>query len=239
MRTAVLEDDPQQSEFLCGTLSTAGHVCHTFGSGRDLMRQLRRETFDLLILDWNVPHVSGDGVLRWVRQSLSETLPIIFMTSRGRESDIAEILNLGADDYVVKPVSANILLARVGSLLRRAYPYSPASTRESFGEFDFDVSAKQVSLNGVVIPVTQKEFDLALMLFRNLGRPMSRAHILDLIWKQDTDIPSRTMDTHVSVLRSKLNLRPENGYKLAPVYGYGYRLERIEVGVVSRHPVHA
>src|ERR1700761_7956367 len=98
MRTAVLEDDQQQAEFICSTLTAAGHVCHMFASGRALIRQLRRETFDLLIVDWEVQHLSGYDVLRWVRRSHSETLPVIFMTSRGREADIAEVLNAGADD---------------------------------------------------------------------------------------------------------------------------------------------
>jgi DNA-binding response OmpR family regulator len=102
--------------------------------------------------------------------------------------------------------------------------------KEVFGEYEFDLSAKHVLVRGTAVAVTQKEFDLALLLFQHLSRPLSRAHILDVIWKQATEIPSRTMDTHVSMLRSKLGLRPENGYRLTPIYGYGYRLERIEKG---------
>jgi DNA-binding response OmpR family regulator len=150
------------------------------------------------------------------------------MTSRGRETDITSILNTGADDYLVKPVSAAVLLARVGSLLRRAYYLKPPAAKEVFGEFEFDLGAKHVVVRGTPVAVTQKEFELALLLFQHLSRPLSRAHILDVIWKQATDIPSRTMDTHVSMLRSKLGLRPESGYRLTPIYGYGYRLERIE-----------
>jgi DNA-binding response OmpR family regulator len=209
MRIAVLDDDSAQADLVCQTLSAAGHVCHAYGAGRELVRQLRRQTFDLLVLDWNVPDMSGEEVLRWVRESLSERLPVLFMTSRGRETDITSILNIGADDYLVKPVSAAVLLARVGSLLRRAYYLKPPATKEVFGDFEFDLSAKHVVVRGTPVSVT---------------------HILDVIWKQATDIPSRTMDTHVSMLRSKLGLRPEQGYRLTPIYGYGYRLERIESG---------
>ena len=92
------------------------------------------------------------------------------------------------------------------------------------------IESRQVAVSGRQVALTHKEFDLALLLFQHLSRPLSRAHILDVIWKRATDIPSRTMDTHVSVLRSKLGLRPENGYRLTPIYGYGYRLERIEKG---------
>jgi DNA-binding response OmpR family regulator len=230
MRIAVLDDDQAQTDFICQTLSEAGHICHAFSSGRELVRQLRRQTFDLLVLDWNVPDLTGEEVLRWVRQSLSDRLPVLFMTSRSRETDITSILNLGADDYVVKPVAGSILLARIGSLLRRAYQLNDSATRDVYGDYDFDLRAKQVLLKGTPVALTQKEFALALLLFQHLSRPLSRAHILDVIWKQSTEVPSRTMDTHVSMLRAKLNLRPEHGYRLTPIYGYGYRLERVERG---------
>jgi DNA-binding response OmpR family regulator len=139
MRIAVLDDDSAQADLVCQTLSAAGHVCHAYGQGRELVRQLRRQTFDLLVLDWNVPDMSGEDVLRWVRESLSERLPVLFMTSRGHESDITSILNTGADDYVVKPVSGAVLLARVGSLLRRAYHLKPPSAKVVFGECEFDL----------------------------------------------------------------------------------------------------
>ncbi|WP_395065674.1 response regulator transcription factor [Paraburkholderia silvatlantica] len=228
MRVAVLDDDAAQTEFVCQALSAAGHACHAFAKGGELVRQLRRQTFDLLVLDWNVPDMAGDEVLRWVRQSLSTRLPVLFMTSRSREADIAQMLNAGADDYVVKPVSAPVLIARVNSLLRRAYQMHTPAFKEIFGEYEFDLKSRQASVSGRSVALTQKEFDLALLLFQHLSRPLSRAHILDVIWKQSDDIPSRTMDTHVSMLRSKLGLRPENGYRLTPIYGYGYRLERIE-----------
>ncbi len=228
MRIAVLDDEPAQADFVCQTLTAGGHVCHPFVRGQELVKQLRRQTFDLLVLDWNVPDMAGDEVLRWVRQSLSGRLPVLFMTSRSREVDIALMLNSGADDYVVKPVSAAVLLARVGSLLRRAYQLHPPAQKETYGEYEFDLKTRQASVSGRPVALTQKEFELALLLFQHLSRPLSRTHILDVIWKQADNIPSRTMDTHVSMLRSKLGLRPENGYRLTPIYGYGYRLERVD-----------
>jgi DNA-binding response OmpR family regulator len=105
-----------------------------------------------------------------------------------------------------------------------------ATVKEVFGDYEFDLGRKHVLVKGNPVSLTQKEFELALLLFRHLSRPLSRAHLLDMIWKQATDIPSRTMDTHVSMLRAKLGLRPENGYRLTPIYGYGYRLERLEKG---------
>jgi DNA-binding response OmpR family regulator len=227
MRIAILEDDPAQAHFAIDTLSGAGHVCHEFAKGDDLVRALRRQTFDLMLLDWQVPGLSGEDVLRWARQSLIEHLPVIFITARGREADITSILNAGADDYVTKPISPGVLLARVSSLLRRVYRKNPGATHEIFGDYEFDVPSAQVLRKGIPVTVTQREFNLALLLFQNLGRPLSRDHILELVWKQVSDIPSRTMDTHISLVRTKLGLRPENGYRLAPLYGHGYRLEQI------------
>jgi DNA-binding response OmpR family regulator len=227
MRIAVLEDDPAQADFICQTLSAVGHSCHAFATGPALVRELRSQTFDLLVLDWNVPEMSGEEVLRWVRKSLSEHVPVLFMTSRSFETDIAMILNAGADDYIVKPVSAEILLARVKSLLRRTYQSNHSSTTEVFDEIAFDLKSRVVLVRGAPVTLMQKQFELALLLFQHMSRPLSRSYIRDVVWKQATDVPSRTIDTHVSSLRAKLGLRPENGYRLSPVYGYGYRLERI------------
>lgn len=228
MRIAVLDDDQAQTDFVGELLTSAGHTCYAFQEGKALKKRLQRETFDLLVLDWNVPDLSGEEVLRWVRENQDEhRLPIIFMTSRDDESGITQILNAGADDYVVKPVSGPVLRARIDALLRRAYPTNTEAVVREFGRYKFDTNLKQAYLDDKPVNLTLKEFELALLLFQHLDRPLSRAHILDLVWKQATDIPSRTMDTHVSMLRTKLGLRPENGYRLAPIYGYGYRLERV------------
>ena len=124
-------------------------------------------------------------------------------------------------------VSRLARLARAGSLLRRTYQLDTAPLKAAYGDFEFDLNAKHVHVKRQLVALTQKEFELALLLFQHLNRPLSRAHIVDRVWKQTVDIPTRTMDTHVSMLRSKLGLRPEHGYRLTPIYGYGYRLEQI------------
>ena len=192
-----------------------------------MLVQLRRELYDMLVIDWQVPDLSGAEVLRWAREKLPPTLPVLFMTSRSGEDDIVAGLAAGADDYMIKPIRRGELVARVQALLRRAYPSQSAIEQIQFGNYIFESRTGRLTMSGVDIEVTQKEFDLALLFFRNLGRPLSRAYILEAVWSRDVEVPSRTMDTHVSRVRSKLQLRTENGFRLAPVYSYGYRLEQI------------
>jgi DNA-binding response OmpR family regulator len=158
---------------------------------------------------------------------LPANLPVLFMTSRSGEDDIVAGLAAGADDYMIKPIRRGELVARVQALLRRAYPSQSPVEQIQFGDYIFESRACRLTIASNPIDVTQKEFDLALLFFRNLGRPLSRAYILEAVWSRDVEIPSRTMDTHVSRVRSKLQLRPEHGFRLAPVYSYGYRLEQI------------
>ena len=227
MRIAVLDDDRTQTDLVCQVLTTAGHSCHPFQSGKEILSQLRRDNFDMLIIDWQVPDLSGADVLRWVREKLPVTLPVLFMTSRSGEDDIVAGLAAGADDYMIKPIRRGELLARVQALLRRAYPTQTAVEQIRFNQYTFEPRTGRLTIDGQPAELTQKEFDLALLLFRNLGRPLSRAYILEAVWLRDIEIPSRTMDTHISRVRTKLRLRPENGFRLAPVYSYGYRLEQV------------
>lgn len=227
MRIAVLDDDRTQTDLVCQVLAAAGHSCHPFQSGKEILVQLRRDNFDMLIIDWQVPDLSGADVLRWVREKLPAVLPVLFMTSRSGEDDIVAGLAAGADDYMIKPIRRGELVARVQALLRRAYPSQTAIEQIQFSQYIFEPRTGRLTVGGESAELTQKEFDLALLLFRNLGRPLSRAYILEAVWLRDIEIPSRTMDTHISRVRTKLKLRPENGFRLAPVYSYGYRLEQL------------
>ncbi len=148
-----------------------------------------------------------------------------FLTSRTSEDDIVVGLQAGADDYMQKPVREGELVARVQALIRRMNPIVPSSEPFSFGPYAIDPIASTISLRGEDIVLAPKEFDLALLLFRNPGRLFSRDVLSTAVWNREIPATSRTLDTHLSNIRRKLNLRPENGVRLNASYALGYRLE--------------
>jgi DNA-binding response OmpR family regulator len=227
MRIAVLDNDRSQADLICQVLSSAGHTCQTYDSGKDMLAHLRKDSFDMLILDWQVGDLSASDVLRRAKEKMSAQTPMMFLTSSSAEDDIVAGINAGADDYMIKPLRRGELVARVQALLRRAYPTQNGAEQLQFGPYIFETRPGRLLMDGAVIDVTHKEFYLALLFFRNIGRPLSRAYIHEAVWIRETVVPSRTMDTHVSRVRNKLQLRPENGFRLVPVYSYGYRLEKL------------
>jgi len=227
MKIAVLEQDRSQAELICQVLTSAGHSCQPFDSAKECLAQLRKENADMLVMDWNVPDMEGPEVLRRAKEKMAANAPTIFLVGNNAEDDIIAGVTAGADDYLVKPLRRGELVARVSALLRRAYPSQNSAEQLQFGPFTFETRPGRLLRDGSIIDVTQKEFSLALLFFRNIGRPLSRAYIHESVWVRETDVPSRTMDTHVSRVRNKLSLRPENGFRLVPVYSYGYRLEKL------------
>ena len=227
MRIAVLDNDRSQADLICQVLTSAGHTCQTYDSGKDMLAHLRKDSFDMLILDWQVADLSGSEVLRRAKEKMPAQTPMMFLTSSSAEDDIVAGISAGADDYMIKPIRRGELVARVQALLRRAYPTQNGAEQLQFGPYIFETRPGRLLMDGVVIEVTHNEFYLALLFFRNIGRPLSRAYIHEAVWIRETAIPSRTMDTHVSRVRNKLHLRPENGFRLVPVYSYGYRLEKL------------
>lgn len=230
MRIAYLEDDKDQASLVKLWLEEGGHSCSHCDRGRDFMSLLRRETFDLLVLDWEVPDMSGLAVLEELR-TLGNRVPVIFTTQRDDEGSIVSALSTGADDYMVKPPKRAELLARIRALGRRSGVTDPDSN-DSFelGPWQVDRNARQISLDGEAVKLTDKDFDLACYLLMNPGKLLSRAHLLEKVWGIMTPIESRTVDVHISRIRRSLQIRPERGYRIKTVYQHGYRLESAEQG---------
>jgi DNA-binding response OmpR family regulator len=232
MRVAVLDDDRAQTELVAGILARAGFQADVFNAGRQLLARMRTDTFDMLIVDWNMPSMSGIEVLRAVRQGNHAAMPVLMITSRADEADVVEGLGAGADDYLVKPVSEPVLLARVQAALRRAGLNNPVKQYD-FGTHRFEGATDTVTMNAAPVKLTSKEYALALLLFENAGRPLSRSYLLEAVWGASPEAETRTLDAHVSRIRTKLNLRPAGGWRLAPVYSFGYRLEKVEAGAAD------
>jgi len=230
MRIAIAEDDVELSRYVGEFLRSAGHIVEEFKDGALMIKQLKRESFDALLLDWQMPGNTGLEVLNWIRQNLDPAPPVIMVTSRIAEADIVAALNAGADDFVTKPVQPAVLAARLAAVTRRVYPQSERQAVENFGDYVFDNRRASVTVKGVAIDVTAKEYALALQLFRNTHRPMSRGHLLESVWGHGTDLATRTLDVHISQIRNRLQMRPENGLRLSSIYGFGYRREWIGDG---------
>ncbi len=226
MRIALLEDDPEQSELVRLWLEEAEHRVVNFARSSDFLRGIRRDSFDLYVLDWMLPDISGLDVLCKLREDGQDATPVMLATARQEERDIVRALESGADDYLVKPIRRRELIARVAAICRRSG--IAANTAETFSAepYEMDLKRKVVRLRGEEIPLTHREFELAMFLFRHAGQAVSRAHILESIWDIDSaDVSTRTVDTHISRLRKKLQLGAANGWTLSAIYQHGYRLE--------------
>ncbi len=224
MRIALLEDDQLQAKIIQEWLAQAGDDCQVFGLASTLIYHLCQDTFDLIVLDWMLPDKDGIEVLRWIREHIDWPIPVLFVTGKDEEADIVLALEQGADDYMIKPVKRLELLARIKALGRRAIPQNDKPVLE-FGAYKLDLVAHRAFLHATPIDLTQKEFDLVVFLFRCAGRVLSRGHILESVWGRSRNLNTRTVDTHISRIRSKLDLRPENGWQLKAIYQHGYRLE--------------
>lgn len=237
MRIAVLDDEPAQLSHAIQALAqhwAAGEQkleCLPFGSGEALRRTLRYDTFDLLVLDWNVPDLDGTEILRWLRQHRGDEVPVLILSSRSSEKDVSEALGMGADDYVIKPFRGMELAARVRRLLMRKRT-GHANGQESFGDWLFDHNTMEGiyenpegSGHSLRCTLSEREFRLALGLFRNAGKLISRSHMLDVLGYPAADMTTRLLDNHIYRLRAKLGLNHERGVQLQTVYGHGYRLQ--------------
>ena len=224
MRIGVLEDDELLQRVYEAWFGSAQHSCTCYGTVKEFLESLSENSFELLIIDWMLPDGTGYAALKWIRANMGWDIPVIFVTARNDEIDIVSALRAGADDYVVKPASYLELLARIESLERRKKP----PTLLQLGAYEINQDLRQIRVNKKEVELTQKEFDLACYLFQHKDELLSRVRLLEKVWGLNADVDTRTVDTHISRVRRKLAITPENGWEIIPVYGFGYRVERID-----------
>ncbi|MEH6827466.1 response regulator transcription factor [Parasphingorhabdus sp.] len=230
MRVAIADDDSEIIEFLGGIVEGQGYVYAGYADGTSLSNALLRDTFDLVILDWNMPGKNGMQILEWMESAVEDRPPVIMMTSRTAKQDITDALNAGADDYITKPEDKNVIAARINALLRRNNGASAMETTAEYGDYLLNRIEQTVRHGDREIALTAKEFELTDLMFRNRDRTLSRRYIMETVWRTNAHLATRTLDMHVSRIRSKLALKPENGFRIFTVFGYGYRLETFGIG---------
>jgi DNA-binding response OmpR family regulator len=228
----LLEDESHLAQYVCEILQGAGHTVTVFGNGADMVKAIGRDTVDLFVLDWRVPRMSGLEVLKHIRDVRGLKEPVLFLTSRTDEQDITEALNAGADDYCIKPVRPQEFLARINAVMRRIKPdHGNEETTRSLYGYTFNKVDNSVHFQDQVVTLSEKEFGLALFLFENHERAVSRERLLQEIWGGQGDALSRSLDVHVSWLRKKLDLAASSqALRLKPIYGFGYRLMAVQAG---------
>ena len=227
-RILLVDDEPRVREVVAAYLLRDGYRVQTAADGDSAIRYLAEFKPDLVVLDLMLPMVSGFDVLREIRRN--GDLPVILLTARAEEVDRVSGLELGADDYVVKPFSPRELVARVRSVLRRSAPKasnSPGSLEGlNFHGLEIDPARRVVSVEGAVVDLTAKEFDLLSFLAARSPQVFSRGHLLEHVWGSSPEWQDpATITVHVRRIRQKLERDPENPRWLKTVWGVGYRFE--------------
>jgi DNA-binding response OmpR family regulator len=223
LRVLVVDDEPMVREVVTAYLERDGFVVAAVADGRAALDVLAASSPDLVVLDVMLPEVDGFDVLSRLRRQ--SEVPVILLTARTEEPDRILGLELGADDYVVKPFSPRELAARVRSVLRRTRP-GPPSTRVAYGDLIIDGATREVAVGGDLIELTPKEFDLIAYLAANPRQVFSRGQLLEQVWDSSSDYqdPS-TVTVHIRRLRQKIEDDASHPRWLQTVWGVGYKFE--------------
>ena len=219
----VVEDDPAMVRFVRRNLELEDFQVVVSGDGERALDQFEDETPDLVILDIGIPRLDGMEVCRHLRAS--SDVPVIIVTSRGRDCDVIEGLDAGADDYLCKPFSAGVLLARVNAVLRRRL--SRFETPIDWFEIDdlvIDLAGRTVTRSGKPVRLTPVEYNLLTLLVRNCGKVLTSAQILDQVWGADYQAEVQILRTHICRLRSKIEPNNSRPTIIVTEPGVGYRL---------------
>lgn len=214
----IVEDEQNMQDIIAEYMKMGGHTCFTAGDGADGIMLLKHNPMDLMILDVMIPHLDGFTVCKIVREM--SNMPIIMLTARSGEDDKLRGYEYGADDYMTKPFSPRVLLAKVNALLRRSSTVPQDSLNT--GKITLIPSSHKVFVDGNEITLTYKEYELLHLLMTNPGQLFTRDQLLNRIWGYDFEGNTRTIDTHIKTLRQKLG---SEGRHIVTLIRSGYKFE--------------
>jgi len=214
----IVEDEKSMQEIIAEYMQRGGHTCFMADDGMDALLMLKNNPMDLMILDIMMPHLDGFSVCRMTREM--SNLPIIMLTAKSSEDDKLKGYDLGADDYITKPFSPKVLLAKAKALLRRS-SVLPADTVNA-GKISIILASHKVFVEGQEITLTYKEYELLYFFISNPGQIFSREQLLNRIWGYDFEGTTRTVDTHIKTLRQKLG---GEGRHIVTLIRSGYKFE--------------
>ncbi len=228
-RVLVVEDEPNIRELVCLHLGLEGYACDGLGDGREALKRAEEERYDLIVLDVMIPGIDGLSLCRAVRNGrVNHDVPILMLTARREESDKVVGLESGADDYLTKPFGVRELVARARALLRRPRLASAAQGAEGdqsvrVHDIDIDPAKRRVRVDGRDVELTDQEFRLLYLLATHAGIVFSREAVLGKIWRGDTFVTVRSVDTLVKRLRRRIEPDPAHPRYLLTVWGVGYK----------------
>ena len=222
VKVLIIDDEEDMRDLVQIYLESSGYRCYQAASATVAYDVLEQEQIDLVILDIMMPEGDGYAVCKTIR-SFSQ-VPIIFLSAKGEEWDKVKALQLGGDDYIVKPFSPGELVARIAAVLRRTSPNIHEDKIAKYGKISIDKKARRVNVEGEMIPLTLKEYELLNFLIEHSSQALSREQLLEHVWGMDYIGSLRTVDTHIKTLRMKLGI----GDYIQTIWGIGYKFEVIE-----------
>lgn len=224
MQILVVEDEPAMADLLRRALQEEGHQVVVTGDGREGYEIARSSPFDVIVLDVSLPGMDGVSIARRLRETRNQT-PVLMLTARDAPSDIVSGLDSGADDYLTKPFSIGVLLARLRAVSRRGTIARPPTLQ--LGDLALDPAARRVTRAGEPLNLTPREYALLELLMRNAGRAVSRETIIESVWGYNSDVTENTVEVFVRQLRLKVDTREPK--LIQTVRGYGYMVREAEV----------
>ena len=226
-KVLIADDNKQIVSILSEYCKKNNFTVSTVFDGETALKEIEENEFDIILLDVMMPKKDGFDVCRQVRTFLN--VPIIMITARGEDYEKIMGLEIGADDYIVKPFSPGEIIARINAILRRITPKNDESTKIfSFDNLEIDLNNFTVKINDEIISLTKKEIEILWTLATNQNKVFTRENLLDLIWGFDYFGESRTVDTHIKRLRAKLDNYKHEKWNIKTIWGVGYKFDILE-----------